>query len=76
MTLLEYYKSLSIDARQDVALSCNTSVGHLRNVAYGFRTCSPGLAIALEQVSNGAVTRKVCPTWRRIWPDFEKEMAC
>lgn len=38
------------------AARCGTSIGHLTNVAYGYRSCAESLAIAIERETGGAVT--------------------
>lgn len=46
---------MSLAEREKLASQCDTSVGHLRNIAYGYRTCSVPLAIAIEKASGGKV---------------------
>lgn len=53
MGLREYWKSLSPDGRNALAERCETTTGHLTNVAYGTRSCSVKLAVALERETNG-----------------------
>lgn len=55
MDLKIYYLALNANARESLARRCNTSVGHLRNVAYG-KTCGETLAIDIERETLGAVT--------------------
>lgn len=54
MDFKTYFYGLSIVERDKFALACDTSVGHLRNVAYG-KACRERLAIAIERESGGAV---------------------
>lgn len=56
MDIKTYVMSLAPDERRQFADRCGTSLGHLRNIGYGFRTCADGLAIAIERESGGAVT--------------------
>ena len=63
------------EGRKAFAARCNTSIGHLRNVMYGYKTASVELAVAVELESGGAVTcNELRPTlaWVRIrdraWP--------
>jgi DNA-binding transcriptional regulator YdaS (Cro superfamily) len=73
MKLSAYIKQLSTqEARENFARQCGTSLGHLRNVAYGYRPCAAELAVCIEQVTDGAVTRQeLCPSnWHRIWPEL------
>ena len=55
MDLKTYFLSLKADARADLAARCGTTLGHLRNVAYG-RVCGESLAINLERESGGLVS--------------------
>ncbi len=54
-TLKAYLKSLSIEQRNSFADRCETSLGHLNNVAGGHKICGEKLTIAIERESNGAV---------------------
>ena len=54
MDFKTYFLSLSISDRQALAKAGETSVGHLRNVAYG-KTCGEKLAVIIERESGGAV---------------------
>jgi len=65
MQLLNYLKSLDLDAQKAFALRCETSVGQLKQVAYGYRRAGAGLAILIERESQGDVR---CETLR---PDIE-----
>ena len=42
-------------AREAFAMRCGTTYGHLRNVAYGSKTCAESLAINVDRESHGAV---------------------
>lgn len=59
------------EARKAFADRCQTSIGHLRNVAYG-TTCSPELAAFVETASCRAVRRwHLRPKdWHHIWPEL------
>lgn len=72
MTLLEFLRHMSAEQREPFAKSCDTSLGHLRNVAYGYRPCAAELAVLIEDVSGRQVTRQeLCPdNWWRIWPEL------
>lgn len=54
MHLKDFYISMTADQRDDFARRCGTTLGQLRNVAYG-RNCGEALAISIERESNGAV---------------------
>jgi DNA-binding transcriptional regulator YdaS (Cro superfamily) len=65
MDLKTYLSGLSADERETFATKCQTSVGHLKNVSYGYRQCAEGLAIEIERHSGRKV---VCETLR---PDVD-----
>lgn len=54
MKLLEYIKRLDKKGLDAFAISCGTTVGQLRQVAYG-RRASAELVIAIDRASAGAV---------------------
>lgn len=72
MKLIDYLRQLPAEQREPFAALCATSIGHLRNVAYGYRPCSPELAVQIEQATERQVTRQeLCPeNWSRIWPEL------
>jgi DNA-binding transcriptional regulator YdaS (Cro superfamily) len=53
--LKAYLATLPPQDRIDLAERCGTTMGHLRNVSYGDRPASEGLAAAIERESAGAV---------------------
>lgn len=55
MQLKSYWDDLTPADREQLAAACDTTVGHLRNVSYGYRSCAEKLAIALERETSGAV---------------------
>lgn len=55
MTLLDFIKPLDKVGLQKLAESCQTTPGQLRQVAYGNRRASAGLAIALDRASGGEI---------------------
>lgn len=65
MTLLDYIKALDKTQLEAFALSCGTSVGQLRQVAYENRRASAALAIEIDRNSSGAV---LCESLR---PDID-----
>ena len=54
MSFKTFYIQMAIEQRQAFAERCETSLGQIRNVAYG-RLCGEKLAIAIERESQGAV---------------------
>lgn len=73
MDLTTFLKSLPDDgAREAFAVRCETTLGHLRNVGYGYRTCGTDLAVHVERESGRQVTRpelRPADYWRH-WPDL------
>jgi hypothetical protein len=62
MKLLEYLKSIPTAERSAFAEACSTSLGHMNNVAYGYKPCGESLAIAVERESHGKSTvEENCP---------------
>lgn len=51
----QFWLSLSVAERPDFASRCETTAGHLRNIAYGSKPCAEKLAIAIERESGGVV---------------------
>ena len=58
--------------RDKFASRCRTSVGHLKNVISGWRTCATDLAVSIERESKGAVRRwDLRPDdWHMHWPEL------
>lgn len=56
MTLIDFIKGLGKDELDAFARACGTSVGQLKQIAYGYRRASAGLAIEVDRCSEGAVT--------------------
>lgn len=74
MDLREYLKPLSRTDRQAIAFRAGTSLGHLINMSYGYKPCSPELASGIERATDGAVTRRDLRSddWHLIWPELAK----
>lgn len=77
MDLKTYYFGLAGDQREIFARKCGTSPGHMRNVAYGDRTASTELAVAIERESKGAVSRvDMFPdNYLDKWPELSEAKA-
>ncbi|MHC8321229.1 YdaS family helix-turn-helix protein [Pseudomonas sp. GB2N2] len=56
MTLLDLIRSLEPSQLDSLAERSGTSVGNLKQIAYGYRMAGPGLAINLDRESGRAVT--------------------
>jgi hypothetical protein len=74
MDFKSYFFGMQPAARDDFAKKCETTVGHLQNVAYGFRDASTELAVLIEQHSKKQVRRvDLFPeTFARKWPELAK----
>lgn len=55
MSLLEYLNSLSVDDQVAFAVRCGTTIGYLRQVAYGKRRCGESFAINIDRESGRRV---------------------
>ena len=56
MNFPDYFRSLSVAQRQALAEKLGTSVRHLQNGMYGFRTLSDQYALGVERESGGVCT--------------------
>lgn len=56
MTLLEYIKILDDAQLKTFASRCSTSVGQLKQVAYGNRRANAALSISIDRHSGSRVT--------------------
>lgn len=65
MELIEYIKGLDQAQLHAFAVNCSTSVGQLKQVAYGHRRANASLAIAIDRNTGGEVP---CETLR---PDID-----
>lgn len=72
MHLKIHLSNLDVPARNSLAEQCGTSRGHIQNIAYGYRTCAPALAVSIEKATKGLVTRQelLPEEWPGIWPEL------
>lgn len=56
MGLHEYIKTLDKTMLLELAKRCETTVGQLRQIAYGNRRASGGLAVCIERETRGVIT--------------------
>ncbi|WP_312412622.1 YdaS family helix-turn-helix protein [Comamonas sp.] len=72
MNLKNYLFTKDKQGRIDFAASCGTTLGHLTNVANGYRAASVELAVLIEQQSGGEVTRQELfpDRYARMWPEL------
>lgn len=56
MKLKKYLNKLSVSDRRVFAEKCNTTYGHLRNIAYGYKPANESLCINIERESLGDIT--------------------
>lgn len=59
MTLSEYLKTMDKEGLEAFARRCGTSAGQLKQVAYGNRRASAGLAVGLDRETNGTISCEV-----------------
>lgn len=71
-TFLVYLNSLPQNARETLAADCKTSLGYLRKACSAGQKFGAELCVAIEQATDGAVTRKDLrpDDWHRIWPEL------
>lgn len=72
MELKKHLADISLEQREALAVACQTSLGHLKNVMYGLKPCSAELASHLERETGGVVRRwDVRPKdWHMVWPEL------
>jgi len=77
MQFKPYFFGLSPDERHKFAESVGASVGHLTNVAYGYKQMAPEICVAVERESGMQVTRQeIRPDdFPRYWPELVSEKA-
>lgn len=77
MNLLDYLNNKPVAEQQALALACKTSVGYLRKAISIGQKLSPGLCVAIERHTKGAVTRQeLRDDWRMIWPELKPSKRC
>lgn len=55
MTLSEYLKTMDKEGLDALARRCGTSAGQLKQVAYGNRRASAGLAVSMDRETGGEI---------------------
>jgi hypothetical protein len=72
MELRDYLRSLPSDIeRAAFATRCGTTLGHLRNVGYGYKPCATDLAVRIESETAGSVSRpELREDWAAHWPEL------
>lgn len=71
MNFKSFFFALEVEQREAFAQACDTSSGHLRNIAYG-KNCNVKLGVAIERESKGVVrVEDVCPDcdWQYVFSD-------
>lgn len=56
MNLREYIKPLKKPDLEQFAARCGTSAGQIKQVAYGHRRASAGLAVSIDRETGGEVS--------------------
>lgn len=72
MNLIDYIKAMPRGTTASLAKGIHASVSEVSLWAHGKRPIPVSRAAAIEQFTNGAVTRQdMFPdTWQRIWPEL------
>jgi DNA-binding transcriptional regulator YdaS (Cro superfamily) len=71
MDLKSFLSPMDAEARDQFAVRCGTTRGHLQNVMYGLKTCATYLAVHIERESGGVVRRwELRPDWDKHWPEL------
>jgi len=71
--LKEFFFSLDRHERDAFASNCGTTVGQIKQIAYGNRPCNPTLAINIDRESCGRVPcDELCPDvdWNYVRQQF------
>jgi DNA-binding transcriptional regulator YdaS (Cro superfamily) len=62
MTLHDYLRRLSKTDRAEFAVAAGTVLGHLHNISYGYKPCTPRIAVGIERESRGVLrVEELCP---------------
>lgn len=76
MDLKTYLNSLPAAERSAFADRCSTTLGHLKNVMYGIKSCATDLAVLIERESGKQVTRQdLRSDWANHWPELAERAA-
>jgi len=76
MELKTFMQGLTATEREGFASAVGSTVGHLKNVMYGYKPCNAELAVAIERESrkfgeHRTVKRwDLTPRWQHIWPEL------
>ncbi len=60
-SLINLINGLNNEQRQQLAKNCNTSVGNLRQIAYGFGGCSLSLAMSICKACDNVQLEQLLP---------------
>ncbi|WP_114973381.1 transcriptional regulator [Rhodoferax ferrireducens] len=74
MHFKNYFFGLARKDRPAFAEKVGTTAGHLTNFCYGYTPLAPAVCVAIEQVTNGEVTRQELrpDDWHLNWPELTK----
>lgn len=77
MQFKNYFFGIQPKDRPAFAEKVGTSVGHLTNFSYGYTQLAPTICVAIEQVTESAVTRQELRPgdWNLIWPELIQNTA-
>lgn len=65
MKLKEYWDQIPAKKKKEFAKACNCTVGHMRNVANGYKRVSTTLAYRIDKATNSVVSKET------LRPDFQ-----
>lgn len=65
MNLKEYWDQIPAKQKEAFAKRCGCTVGHMRNVANGYKPVTEKLAYAIDRVTSGVVPKE------KLRPDFQ-----
>lgn len=72
MDLKTYLRGMSPERREGFARHCGTTLAFMKAIAYGAKPCSPGLAVAIDRETSGAVSyRELCSEAKIDWTYIE-----
>ena len=71
-TLHNYLKKLTTEDQAKFAAACGTTIGYLRKAIFRKQSLGPKICVAIENHSNGKVTRESLhpDEYLLIWPEL------
>lgn len=77
MNLKTYLAEMSRGGPSAFAASIGVSLSYLSQLASGAASVSPARCVEIEQITNGAVSRRELrpDDWRLIWPELSEKVS-